>query len=133
MDPVCSAYHEIGRADPHIPSSQDHAKGPLSSRPCAPARFSKPAIRQWEEIELADGDDDEIVRSRSVGVHLGLAPRQYQSGEVDCSGRISRCGDTLVRTLMYEAAVVILSRLKIEQRIDMSACSKCDQFTNRTR
>ena len=32
---------------------------------------------------------------------------------------------------MYEAAVVILSRLKIEQRIDMSACSKRDQFTNR--
>jgi transposase len=59
-------------------------------------------------------------------VHLGLAPRQYQSGEVDRSGRISRCGDTLVRTLMYEAAVVILSRLKIEQRIDMSACSKRD-------
>jgi Transposase IS116/IS110/IS902 family len=47
-------------------------------------------------------------RSRSVGAHLGLTPRQYQSGEVDRSGRISRCGDTLARTLLYEAAVVIL-------------------------
>jgi transposase len=78
-------------------------------------------------------DPARFGRSRSVGAHLGLTPRQYQSGEVDRSGRISRCGDTLVRTLMYEAAVVILSRLKIEQRIDMSACSKRDQFTNRTR
>ena len=53
-----------------------------------------------------------FVRSRSVGAHLGLTPRQYQSGEVDRSGRISRCGDTLARTLLYEAAVVILSRVK---------------------
>lgn len=51
-------------------------------------------------------------RSRSVGAHLGLTPRQYQSGETDRSGRISRCGDHLARTLMYEAAVVILTRVK---------------------
>jgi transposase len=51
-------------------------------------------------------------RSRSVGAHLGLTPRQYQSGESDRSGKISRCGDHLARTLMYEAAVVILTRVK---------------------
>ena len=57
-------------------------------------------------------DPGRFGRSRSVGAHLGLTPRQYQSGEVDRSGRISRCGDTLARTLLYEAAVVILTRLK---------------------
>ena len=57
-------------------------------------------------------DPARFVRSRSVGAHMGLTPRQYQSGEVDRSGRISRCGNTLARTLMYEAAVVILSRVK---------------------
>lgn len=57
-------------------------------------------------------DPARFVRSRSVGAHLGLTPRQYQSGEVDRSGRISRCGDTLTRTLMYEAAAVILARSK---------------------
>ena len=57
-------------------------------------------------------DPARFVRSRSVGAHLGLTPRQYQSGEVDRSGRISRCGDTLARTLLYEAAVVILTRVK---------------------
>ena len=57
-------------------------------------------------------DPARFSRSRSVGAHLGLTPRQYQSGEVDRSGRISRCGDGLTRTLMYEAAVVILTRVK---------------------
>jgi transposase len=56
-------------------------------------------------------DPGRFSRSRSVGAHLGLTPRQYQSGEVDRSGRISS-GDTLARTLLYEAAVVILTRVK---------------------
>ena len=51
-------------------------------------------------------------RSRAVGAHLGLTPRRYQSGETDRSGHISRCGDGLARTLMYEAATVILHRVK---------------------
>ena len=57
-------------------------------------------------------DPARFRRSRSVGAHCGLTPRQYQSGEIDRSGRISRCGDTLTRTLLYEAAVVILARIK---------------------
>ncbi|MBV8094772.1 MAG: IS110 family transposase [Acetobacteraceae bacterium] len=56
-------------------------------------------------------------RSRSIGAHMGLTPRQYQSGEIDRSGRISRCGDTLTRTMMYEAAVVILTRVKRASRL----------------
>lgn len=55
---------------------------------------------------------ERFARFRSVGAHLGLTPRQYQSGEIDRSGRISRFGDTLTRTLLYEAANVILSRVR---------------------
>jgi transposase len=62
-------------------------------------------------------DPMRFARSRSVGAHLGLTPRQYQSGESDRSGRISRCGDNLARTLMYEAAVVILTRVKRASRL----------------
>jgi transposase len=62
-------------------------------------------------------DPMRFARSRSVGAHLGLTPRQYQSGQIDRSGRISRCGDTLARTLMYEAAVVILTRVKRASRL----------------
>ena len=57
-------------------------------------------------------DPTRFRRSRSVGAHLGLTPRQYQSGEVNRTGQVSRCGDGLARTLMYEAAVVILTRVK---------------------
>jgi transposase len=57
-------------------------------------------------------DPGRFSRSRAVGAHLGLTPRRYQSGETDRSGHISRCGDGLARTLMYEAAVVVLHRVK---------------------
>ena len=51
-------------------------------------------------------------RSRNVGAHFGLTPRRYASGEMDRMGRISKCGDELVRTSLYEAANVLLTRVK---------------------
>ncbi|MFS8111265.1 IS110 family transposase [Rhizobium jaguaris] len=48
--------------------------------------------------------------SRAVGPHFGLTPKKYQSGETDYSGRISKIGDVGVRTALYEAANVILTR-----------------------
>jgi transposase len=42
-------------------------------------------------------------RSSSVGAYFGMTPRRYQSGEVDAAGRISRCGDAMVRGLLFEA------------------------------
>jgi transposase len=53
---------------------------------------------------------DRFRRSRDVGAHLGLTPRRYQSGETDVQGRISRCGDELARTALYEAAHALLMR-----------------------
>ena len=50
-------------------------------------------------------------RSRSVGAYFGLTPRRYASGEVDRTGRISKCGDAMVRTLLFEAAGVLLTRV----------------------
>lgn len=51
-------------------------------------------------------------RSRDIGAYLGLVPRRYQSGEVDYTGSISDCGDRRVRTLLYEAANVMLTRYR---------------------
>jgi transposase len=50
--------------------------------------------------------------SRELGPYLGLVPRRYQSGEIDYTGSISKCGDRRVRTLLYEAANVMLTRCK---------------------
>jgi transposase len=49
-------------------------------------------------------------RSRDVGAHLGLTPARYQSGETDIQGRVSRCGDELARTALYEAAHTLTTR-----------------------
>jgi transposase len=57
-------------------------------------------------------DPDRFRRSRDIGAYLGLVPRRYQSGEVDYTGSISKCGDRRVRTLLYEAANVMLMRYK---------------------
>jgi len=53
---------------------------------------------------------DRFRRSRDVGAHLGLTPVRYQSGETDIQGRISRCGDELARTALYEAAHTLMTR-----------------------
>jgi len=53
-----------------------------------------------------------FARSHTVGAHFGLTPRKQQSGEVDRSGRISRWGDDMMRSLLYEAAQVLLTRVK---------------------
>jgi transposase len=50
-------------------------------------------------------------RSRSVGAYLGLTTRRYASGETDWTGRISKCGDKMLRSYLYEAANVILTRV----------------------
>jgi transposase len=51
-------------------------------------------------------------RSSDVGAYLGLTPRRYQSGEVDRVGTVSKCGDRLTRSLLYEAAGTLLFRNK---------------------
>ena len=51
-----------------------------------------------------------FARSRDVGAHFGLTPRKWQSGEVDRMGRISKCGDAMMRTALYEAANSLLLR-----------------------
>ena len=48
--------------------------------------------------------------SKATGAHFGLTPKKYQSGETDVTGRISKLGDASVRTALYEAANVILTR-----------------------
>ena len=50
-------------------------------------------------------------RSRSVGAYVGLTPRRYASGEIDWRGRISKCGDRLLRSYLFEAAGVLLTRV----------------------
>src|SRR5499433_3460109 len=48
--------------------------------------------------------------SKTVGAVFGLTPSKYQSGENDRTGAISRCGDEMMRMMLYEAAQSMLVR-----------------------
>ena len=48
--------------------------------------------------------------SKAVGAVFGLTPSKYQSGEINRTGAISRCGDEMMRMMLYEAAHIILTR-----------------------
>ncbi|MCS5597043.1 MAG: IS110 family transposase [Alphaproteobacteria bacterium] len=81
-DPVCQRFMSI----PGV--------GPLTSL------SFKTAIDQPERFK----------KSKNVGVHLGLTPRKYASGEVDYNGRITKCGDNTARANLYTAAQIILTK-----------------------
>ncbi|WP_425386403.1 IS110 family transposase [Wolbachia endosymbiont (group A) of Barypeithes pellucidus] len=48
-------------------------------------------------------------KSDTVGAYIGLTPRQYSSGEVDRHGSISKMGPMECRSMLYEAAQVLLT------------------------
>ena len=56
-------------------------------------------------------DPTRFKRSRCVGAYVGLTTRRYASGEIDWTGRISKCGDAMLRSYLYEAANVLLTRV----------------------
>lgn len=56
-------------------------------------------------------DPTRFKRSRSVGAYVGLTTRRHASGELDWSGRISKCGDAMLRMYLFEAAGVLLTRV----------------------
>lgn len=45
-----------------------------------------------------------------VAAHFGLTPRRYQSGEMDYAGHISKAGDPEVHSVLYTAALSLLTR-----------------------
>ena len=62
-------------------------------------------------------DPGRFGASKALGAHLGLTPRVYQSGEIDRSGQISKCGDRMMRHLLYEAASVLMTRTRKWSRL----------------
>lgn len=74
--------------------------------------MSTPAVGPIVALTYASAIDDpgRFKSSKRVGPHFGLTPRKYQSGQTDYSGRISKKGDALVRTMLYEAAHIMLTK-----------------------
>jgi transposase len=74
--------------------------------------MSAPGVDAVVALTFRSAVDDpgRFGKSRTVGAYFGLTPRKYQSGETDRTGAISKVGDAIVRTALYQAAHVILTR-----------------------
>jgi transposase len=55
-------------------------------------------------------DTPEAASNRSAGAYLGLRPGQSQSGDADPQRRISKTGDSCLRSLLVQSAQYILGR-----------------------
>src|SRR5512143_192752 len=62
-------------------------------------------------FKAAVDDPARFSSSKAVGAHFGLTPTKYQSGETEVTGAISKAGDAMVRSVLYEAAQVMLTRV----------------------
>jgi transposase len=74
--------------------------------------MSTPAVGPIVALTYASAIDDptRFRSSKRVGAHFGLTPKKYQSGETDYTGRITKIGDASVRTALYEAAHIMLTK-----------------------
>ena len=74
--------------------------------------MSTPCVGPIVALSYAAAIDDpaRFKSSKQVGAHFGMTPKKYQSGEIDYTGRISKIGDASVRTVLFEAAHLMLTK-----------------------
>ena len=89
MDAIVKKLEAIGKTDPRIQRVRTiPGVGPRTA-----------------EILVACIDDpNRFANGRQVSAYFGLVPRQYQSGETDRNGRITKRGNPLARTILVECA-----------------------------
>jgi transposase len=88
--------------------------------------MSTPAVGPIVALTYVSAIDDpaRFKSSKQAGAHYGLTPKKHQSGETDYTGRISKIGDGSVRTALYEAAHIILTK-------PLKGCSKLKSWAMR--
>ena len=74
--------------------------------------MSTPGVSALVALTYRSAVDDptRFGKSSTVGAHFGLTPKKYQSGETDRYGGVSKVGDAIVRTALFEAAHIMLTR-----------------------
>lgn len=74
--------------------------------------MTAPGIGPVTGLAVAATFDDaaRFHRSCSAGAYLGLTPKRHESGEISRNGRISKRGDRMTRTYLYEAANALMTR-----------------------
>ncbi|MBF9052249.1 IS110 family transposase [Roseobacter sp. HKCCD9010] len=101
---LCEAEDDLGKA----------VKKSAKAHPVARRLMTIPGvgpISALSFIALVD-DPTRFSRTSDVGAFLGLTPKRHQSGEMDWSGRVSKCGDGAMRGLLFEAASCLIRQVK---------------------
>lgn len=101
---LCQAADDLGRA----------VKKKAKNHPVARRLMTIPGlgpVNALSFIALVD-DPGQFSRTSDVGAFLGLTPKRHQSGELDWSGRVSKCGDGAMRGLLFEAASCVIRQVK---------------------
>lgn len=88
--------------------TRDHAK----SDPVCRLMMTMPGVGAVVALTVKSAIDDpgRFRSSKDVGPWVGLTPRRDQSGERDITGQITRAGDQILRTALYQAATIMLHR-----------------------
>ena len=101
---LCQAVDDLGKA----------VKKKAKADPVARRLMTIPGVgpvNALSFIALVD-NPDRFSRVTDVGAFLGLTPKRHQSGEMDWSGRVSKCGDGTMRGLLFEAASCLIRQVK---------------------
>jgi transposase len=82
--------------------------------PVATRLMSVPGVGPITALTFKSAIEDpgRFAKSADAGAYAGLAPRRNQSGTRDYNGRISKAGDPMLRSALYEAANNLLVRVK---------------------
>lgn len=89
-------------------------KAKAKSHPVAHRLMTIPGVGPIVSLSFVALIDDpsRFSKTSDVGAFLGLTPRRHQSGEMDWSGRVSKCGDAAMRGLLFEAASCVIRQVK---------------------
>jgi transposase len=118
-DPVLSTTSEVLLATRHSLAEQIARLDKLlltqaRQDPTCRRLMSVPGVGAITAVAFTATIDDptRFRHSSSVGAYLGLTPRRYQSGTIDVAGHISKTGDCLLRSYLFEAATTLLTRVQ---------------------
>ena len=111
LDPLLTAHASIAKQVKAVSASVvDTARQDADVR----RMMTVPGIGAMTALAFKSAIDDpkRFTSSAKVGPYLGLTPRQHQSGESEWIGGIGKTNDPLLRSYLYEAAAVLMSRVR---------------------
>jgi transposase len=104
------ALAEFAHWEQAIRATEARLDGAATAHPSVSLLTSIPGVgvRTAEAVVAFLGDPARFRSGKEIGAYAGLVPRQYQSGETDRRGRITKRGPSLLRKLLVQCAWAML-------------------------